>query len=104
MATDTHPDVERTTTPPGDVAVEDHSPVLGPLGLMASMALPAAVGVVGVIVLGFDAIDWLSAIVWGVLATVAFTGFSMIGKAVGMTRMDLLDLLGSTAAEPGTGR
>lgn len=105
MSTPTHPSDEgRTGERRPEVADEEHSPVLGPLGFMASMGLPALVGVVGIVVLGFGAIDWLSALVWGVIATAVFTAFSMVGKAVGMTRMDLLDLLGSTVAEPDTGR
>lgn len=79
-----------------------HRPVLGPLGFMASMLVPAAVGVVGVIVEGPRAIDWASALAWGAIATVVFQLFSMMGKAMGMTRMDLLDLLGSAVAAPGS--
>jgi hypothetical protein len=104
MATDTRETAHPGTRERHDVATEDHASVLAPIVLMASMALPAAVGVIGIAVLGFDAIDWWSAIVWGVIATAVFTLVSMMGKAVGMTRMDLLDLLGSAAAEPGTGR
>lgn len=81
----------------------DHQPVLGPLGLMLSMAIPAAIGVAGALAQGVGAIDWVSAIVWGAVATIAFTLFSMMGKAMGMTRMDLLDLLGSAVAPPGSG-
>ncbi len=40
----------------------------------------------------------------GIVATVAFTLFTKMGNAIGMTRMDLLDLIGSAAVEPGTGR
>lgn len=81
---------------------ETHSPVLAPLGFMTSMALPAAVAVAGIAVLGWGAIDWASAVVWGIVATVAFTVSSMVGKAAGMTEMDLPDLIGSVVAEPGT--
>lgn len=78
------------------------SPLAGPLGLLVSMAVPAAIAVVGVAVLGFDEIDWAGAAVWGVVATAAFTLFSLIGAAMGMTRMDLLDLLGSMVARSGS--
>lgn len=77
---------------------------LAPVGFLLSMAGPAAVAIAGIAVEGVGAIDWLSAAVWGVLATVVFTLFSVMGKAMGMTRMDLLDVLGSTMAEPGSGR
>lgn len=66
------------------------------------MSIPAAIAVVGVIAEGFDAIDWPGAVVWGVVATAAFTLFSVMGSAMGMTRMDLLDLLGSAFARPGS--
>jgi hypothetical protein len=79
-----------------------HSPKLAPLGFMLSMAIPAAIAIIGIIVLGFDEIYWLGAIVWGVVATLAFTLFSLMGSAMGMTRMDILDLLGSMLAEPGS--
>jgi hypothetical protein len=80
----------------------EHSVAWGLLGLMLSMAIPPALVVVGIAVHGWGAISWLGAIVWGVVATVAFTLFSMMGKSMGMSRMDLLDLLGSMVARPGT--
>lgn len=79
-----------------------HSPVWGPMGFMISMLIPAAIAIIGIVVLGWDAISWLGAIIWGIVATMAFTLFSMMGKAMGMTRMDLLDLLGSMVTTPGT--
>lgn len=72
------------------------------VGVMLAMGVPVIVAVTGVAVHGFGAIRWLDAIVWGVVATVAFTVFSMMGKRMGMTRMDLLDLLGSMFAPPGS--
>jgi hypothetical protein len=92
MNTDTH-----TTT-----NQSEHSPVLGPLGFMISMGVPALIAIVGIISLGWGAISWWGAIIWGMVATVAFQLFSMMGKKMGMTRMDLLDLLGSMFATPGT--
>jgi hypothetical protein len=81
-----------------------HSPVLGPLGFMISMGVPAVIAIIGIIVLGWDAISWGGAIAWGIVATIAFALFSMMGKKMGMTRMDLLDLLGSMFVEPGTSK
>lgn len=81
---------------------EQHSPVLGPLGFMISMAIPAVFAIIGIIALGWDAISWSGAIIWGIVATIVFTLFSMMGKKMGMTRMDLLDLLGSMFVDPGT--
>lgn len=77
-----------------------HSPIFGSIGFMISMAIPVAVILIGIAAEGLGAISWLGAIVWGIVATMAFTLFSMAGKAMGMTRMDLLDLLGSTVAPP----
>jgi hypothetical protein len=81
-----------------------HSVAFAPIGFMISMAVPVAVAVAGIAMEGWGAISWAGAIVWGVLATVAFTIFSRMGRAIGMTDMDLLDLLGSVVAEPGTTR
>jgi hypothetical protein len=76
--------------------------------LMVSMAIPPALVVVGMIALGWSAVDWGSAIVWGVIATVAFRLFSMLGTAMGMTQMDLLDCWAawspSRAVAPPAGR
>jgi predicted cobalt transporter CbtA len=80
----------------------EHSQMVALTGLMLSMGIPPALIVVGITALGWSAVDWGSAIVWGVIATAAFTLFSMMGTAMGMTRMDLLDLLGSMVAEPGS--
>lgn len=77
-----------------------HSPGLAALGLMISMGIPAAIAIAGIILEGWVAISWGGAILWGIVATVAFTLFSMMGKAMGMTQMDLLDLLGSMFAKP----
>jgi hypothetical protein len=78
-----------------------HSRMWGLLGLMLSMALPVALIVAGIVVQGWGAISWLGAIVWGVVAAVAFALVAMMGQTVGMTRMDLPDLLGSLVAAPG---
>lgn len=73
-------------------------------GFALSVGLPAAVAIIGLLTLGWAAVSWWGLIVWGLVATVAFTAFSMIGNAMGVTRMDLLDLLGSMVAEPGTSK
>ncbi|MFP8904973.1 hypothetical protein [Streptomyces atacamensis] len=81
----------------------EHSLPLGLLGLTVSMGVPLVLAAAGIAAEGWGAISWPGALVWGVVATAAFTLFSIMGKAVGMTRMDLLDLLGSTVATPHTG-
>lgn len=83
---------------------DSHSTLLAPAGLAISMAVPIAIIVWGIGAEGWSAISWLGAVVWGIVATVAFTLVSMMGKAVGMTQMDLLDLLGSVVAEPHSSR
>lgn len=80
----------------------EHTMPLALLNLMISMGIPALVGIIGIVQLGWDAISWTGAIVWGIVATVAFTAFSMMGSRMGMTRMDLLELLGSIFVSPGT--
>lgn len=94
-----------TTVPePGRRALRiEHSP-LAPLGFLLSMAAPAAIAIIGVAALGFDEIHWLGAIVWGVVATVAFSVLGVMGTATGMTRMDIFDTLGSWIASAGTSR
>lgn len=82
----------------------EHATGTATAGLMISMGIPAAIAIIGIATYGWNAIDWSGAIVWGIVATVAFTLFTMMGKAVGMTNMDLLDLLGSVFAKPGTER
>ncbi len=79
-----------------------HSP-LAPFGFLLSMGIPAAIAIVGVIALGFDEIDWVGAIVWGVVATVAFSVLGLMGTATGMTRMDIFNTLGSWVAPAGSG-
>src|SRR5918996_1726003 len=88
-----------TTGTPGTRT--EHTMPQAAMGLMASMGIPALIAIIGIAVLGWGAIHWLGAILWGIVATFAFTLFSMMGTAVGMTRMDLLDLLGSMVAPVG---
>jgi hypothetical protein len=85
----------------GDARAE-HTLSWGALGLMVSMVVPVGLIVAGVAAQGWTAISWAGAIVWGIVATAVFTVFSMMGRAMGMTRMDLLDLLGSMVARPGS--
>lgn len=95
-------DMARTITAGTPETRTEHSVGLAIVGLMISMGLPAAVAIIGIAALGWNEIHWLGAIVWGMVATFAFTSFGMMGRAMGMTRMDLLDLLGSTVAWPHT--
>jgi len=80
----------------------EHTMPQAAMGFMASLGIPALIAIIGIAALGWGAIRWLGAIIWGVVATVAFTLFSLMGMAMGMSRMDLLDLLGSIMAAPHT--
>jgi hypothetical protein len=80
----------------------EHAMPRAVMGFVASMGIPALIAIIGIAVLGWGAIHWLGAIIWGLVATFAFTVFSMMGTAMGMTRMDLLELLGSMMAAPHT--
>jgi hypothetical protein len=82
----------------------EHSPPLAAFGLMISTGIPVAVGIAGIIVRGWGAIHWGGAAAWGAAGALAFTLFGLMGKAMGMTRMDVLDLLGSMFAPPHTAR
>lgn len=82
----------------------EHSRSAAGLGLMVSVGGPAAIALLGISTQGLDAISWAGAIVWGIVATAVFTGFSLTGKSMGVTRMDLLDLLGSVMARPHSGQ
>jgi hypothetical protein len=93
-----------TVFPGTQRARAEHTIPWGAVGLMLSMAPPVILIVAGVALHGWDAVSWLGAIVWGVVATLAFTVVSMMGKAMGITRMDLLDVLGSAVAGPGSSR
>jgi hypothetical protein len=69
---------------------------------MVSMGVPVALIVAGIAVDGWGAISWTGAVVWGVVATVVLPSSARWARPVGMTDMDLLDLLGSAVAEPHT--
>jgi hypothetical protein len=64
-----------------------HSPVLEPVGFTISMVVPVAIAIIGIAVLGSDVIYWLDAIVWGVVATLAFTLFSRGGGLAEFTAL-----------------
>lgn len=80
----------------------EHATGTAVLGFVMSLAIPAAIAVIGIVVEGWGAIYWLGAILWGVVAAFAFMLFASIGKAVGVTRLDLPDLLGSAFAPRGS--
>lgn len=82
----------------------EHSEVRAALNLTLAMGGPAALALAGIIAMGWGAISWTGAVVWGIVATAAFTAVSLMGKAMGMTRMDLLGMLGSVFVKPGSRR
>lgn len=82
----------------------DHSETLALLNETVVILIPAALLLGGIATFGFDGISWAGAVVWGIVAAAAMTGFVTLGRAIGLTTMNLLDLLGSTVYEPGTTR
>lgn len=78
----------------------EHSVGAAILGVMIAMGVPALIAIAGIVSYGWNAIPWLGAVVWGIVATFAFHLFSLMGKSMDMTRMDLLDLLGSMFVRP----
>lgn len=77
-----------------------HNMPAASMGFMLSMAIPAAVVVIGLLTLGFGAIHWPASVVCGAAATLAFALFGAMGRKMGMTRLDVTDLLGSLVARP----
>lgn len=76
----------------------EHNMPAAAVGFMLSMGIPAAIAVIGIFALGLGAIHWIGAIVWGVIATLAFAAFGAMGRSMGMTRLNVADLLGSLMA------
>lgn len=85
-------------------AQAEHNMPMAVLGFMLSMGIPAVLVVMGILALGWGAIHWLGAIVWGAVATMAFALFGAMGRAMGMTRLNVTDLLGSSMAAPHTAK
>lgn len=80
----------------------EHSKGLAGFNVMVAVLIPAALFLAGLFAEGFEAVSWLGAIVWGVVAGLVMTGVTRMARTAGMTRMNLLDMLGSMVAEPGT--
>jgi hypothetical protein len=75
-----------------------HTPSLSAAGVAFAYAIPAIIGIAGVATLGWDAISWLGALIWGLVAGAVMLLAIMMGRGMGMTRVDFLDLLGSMFA------
>lgn len=72
------------------------------LGISIALTLPVAVAVAGIVRLGWGAIEWEAAIVGGLVGTWAFSLLDLLAARSRLTRADLLDLLGSAIAPPGS--
>ncbi len=70
--------------------------------VVIALGVPALLTLLGLSIMGFGAISWAGAIVWGVVAALVMWGFMTMGQRMGMTHMDLPNLLGSMFAEPRT--
>jgi len=68
------------------------------------MGVPAVIAIGGIMTLGWTAISWAGAIVWGAVAVAIMAVFMIIGNRMGMTRLDLFELLGSTVSSAHTTR
>ena len=81
-------------------AASEHVEATAALGATIAYGIPIAIAVAGIVEFGWNAISWTGATACGAIASFAFLLFSMIGKRAGLTRMDMLDLLGSMLAPP----
>ena len=79
-----------------------HSQLGGTLAVLTAMGIPAGLCIISLAIHGWTAISWVGALVWGGAATVVLTVAMSVGKQMGMTRLDSLELLGSTVAQPDT--
>jgi len=72
--------------------------LLAATAIVAHGALPAAVILTGLVLLGAEAISWPGAILAGVLATLALTLVTFASRALHFEGLDVLDLLGNVLA------
>lgn len=83
------------------VQEQRHPPVLGLVGFRLSLTVPVTIGIAGAVIQGLEVIDWPSAILWGAVAATAFAMAGTRSRALGLTRLEWSDLLGSIVATPG---
>lgn len=81
-------------------ATGEHVEATATLGAAVAYGIPVALAVAGIVEFGWNTISWTGATACGAIAAFAFLLFSTMGKRMGMTRMDILDLLGSMFAPP----
>lgn len=79
-----------------------HHGATSALGILLALAVPIAVVAAGVAGVGLGGISWSAAIVGGVIGAWAFAATDLAARRAGLTHVDLLDLLGSVLALPGT--
>lgn len=80
----------------------EHSQPRAIAGVAVAVSVPALLAIIGLFAMGFGAISWGGAIIWGVLAALVMWMFMAMGRAMGMTEMNLLDMMGSIYTQPGT--
>lgn len=80
----------------------EHSQTRAVISVTMAMGIPAALAIGGLLAMGWGVISWAGAIIWGAVAALAMAIFMAMGRSMGMTTMNLADLLGSTVAEPNT--
>lgn len=80
----------------------EHSPTLAVLNEMIVFAIPAALLIGSIAALGWNAISWLGAIVWGVVGTLAMSGVLAAMRSMELTSIHMPALLGSISRDPDT--
>lgn len=75
------------------------------LGTLAvGFGTPLVLGVMGLALHGWEAINWTGAVVWGAVASAGMSAFMETAYRIGLTRMSLLEMFGSSTFAPGTTR
>lgn len=80
----------------------EHSTGRAILGATIACGMPFAIAIAGIARYGWSAVSWAGGLGWGALAALVFVLFTRLGEDTGVTKMDLLDLLGSLFASPHT--
>ena len=79
-----------------------HRVALSAVGMTLGYTIPALIAILGFALEGPDAIVWGRAILAGLVAAFVMWVVMFLGRMVGITRIDLLDLLGSLVSRPHT--
>lgn len=81
-----------------------HSTQLAATGVVLSVGIPIAIAVLGIAEFGGEAINGMGVVVWGVVGALAMLLSMRAGRAMGMTQMNFVDLIGSMFVRPHSSR